>query len=538
MGFRLASKYVGVSCAAFLVIMLVFAFIHVVALRNNFFQEAVYEADSLGEMLQRNTYYLMLDDDRTTLQQIIDEAGEMQRIEKIRVFGRAGIVKFSTDKAEIGATLTEQDEGCVFCHVSDASVLLDAPAEDRSRIFQDAAGKHHLSMIRGIYNEPNCFVAACHFHSEEEKKLGILEVVLSLETLTDQLAFYRRDIFIMTFVMLLIISICQYLFTRNFVAQPINNLLQHTKTLASGNLSARMEVGAKDEIGELGQEFNMMADNLAVAQQELCELALNLEKKVEDRTTEIKQMQNQLLQSAKLASMGQLVAGIAHEINNPLSGILIFASLAAKTPELPDQTKENLDVVISETSRCAKIVRDLLKFSRESIPEKRRESIFRILEQSLNLVSQQPMFHDIEIQVGLCQDMPEIYVDADQLQQVFFNLFVNAGQAMPKGGALKITTEFDEERDLAEIKISDTGSGIPEESLDKIFDPFFSTKAKDGVGLGLSITYGIIKNHGGEIKAQNRPEGGAEFVIRLPVSGKWEEAIELVEDGPFTGDVS
>jgi len=535
MRLKLSSKFVGISCAAFLGIMLVFAFIHVEALRESFLEESIYEADTLGEMLLRNTYYLMLDDDRTTLQKIIDEAGEMERIEKIRLFGREGIVKFSTDRDEIGTALTDKDEGCNFCHVSDASVLLDAPPEKRSRTFRDGNGKEVLSMTRGIYNEPNCFLAACHFHSKDEKKLGILEVELSLEKMSSQLAFYRQDVFVMTFILLLILSILQYLFTKKLVSRPINKLLFHTRCLASGDLSTRIETGARDEIGELGQEFNKMAGNLAVAQNELCDLALNLELKVEDRTAEIKQMQNQLLQSAKLASMGQLVAGIAHEINNPLSGILMFSSLVAKSPNLSDQAQENIGVVISETKRCAKIVGDLLKFSRESIPEKRKESIYRILEQSLNLVAQQPMFHNVEIQVGFCQDLPDIYADPDQLQQVFFNLFINAAQAMPKGGALKISTSVEKERNFAVIKVADTGSGIPEDNLDKIFDPFFSTKAKAGVGLGLSISYGIIKNHGGEVVAQNRPEGGAEFTIWLPVAGS-HPAISLEEGGSFPVD--
>lgn len=519
MRLRLSSKYVGISCAAFLLIMLGFAFIHVETLRQSFFDESIYEADTLGEMLQRNTYYLMLDDDRLTLQKIIDEAGEMERIEKIRLFGREGIVKFSTDRAEIGTALTDKDEGCVFCHVSDASVLLDTPPEKRSRIFHDADGHEYLSMTRGIYNEPNCFLATCHFHSADEKKLGILEVVLSLEKMSSQLSVYQQDVFAMTFILLLLLSLCQYLFTKKFVARPINNLLLHTRCLASGNLSARIDTGTGDEIGELGQEFNKMASNLANAQNELCDLALNLELKVEERTAEIKQMQNQLLQSAKLASMGELVAGIAHEINNPLSGILMFSSLVAKNPDMTHQAQENIGVVISETKRCAKIVGDLLKFSRESIPEKRKESIFRILEQSLNLVAQQPMFHNIEIQVGFCKDLPDIFADPDQLQQVFFNLFINAAQAMPGGGALRISTAVEKERDFAVIKVADTGCGIPEANLDKIFDPFFSTKLKAGVGLGLSITYGIIKNHGGEIAVQNRPEGGAEFTIWLPIAG-------------------
>ncbi len=518
MRIKLSTKFVGLSCTTFLIIMLCFAFLHVVALKESFTEESIYEADTLSEMMLRNTYYLMLDDDRETLQKIIDEAGEMERIEKVRLFGKEGIVKFSTDAAEIGSVMGQKgDEGCAFCHLSDTSVLVDTPAERRSRIWTDAKGTELLSMTRGIYNEPNCFTAACHFHTEEEKKLGILEVVVSLEKMSAQVGFYRNDIFALTFIILILLSVVQYLFTRRLVSKPINNLLYHTQCLAGGDLATRIEAGANDELGELNKEFNMMAGSLANAQQELRSLASSLEGKVEERTAEIRQMQSQLVQSAKLASMGQLVAGIAHEINNPLSGILMFSALVSRAPGLSDQDQQNVEVIVAETKRCAKIVRGLLEFSRESIPEKHRISLLQVLEQSLNLVSQQSLFQDIDVQVDFCPDLPEICADPDQLQQVFFNLFINAAQAMPTGGALKIRTLVPAARDHVRVEVIDSGQGIPREHLDKIFDPFFSTKAKDGCGLGLSITYGIIANHGGEITVDSTPGKGAQFIIRLPI---------------------
>ncbi len=527
MRFKLSTKYVGLSCTTFLIIMVCFALLHVLALKKSFTEESIYEADSLSEMLLRNTYYQMLYDDRETLQRIIAEAGRMERIKKVRLFGKEGIVKFSTDPAEIETALSDKDERCVFCHVGAADVLVDAPVERRSRIYTGENGDQLLSMTRGIYNEPNCFTSACHFHTEEENKLGILEVVVSLEKMNEQVAFYQSDIFTLTFIILILLSVVQYLFTRKLVGIPINNLLHHTKCLASGDLSARIESDSGDEIGELNHEFNQMASNLSDAQQELQTLASSLEVKVEERTAEIKEMQSQLVQSAKLVSMGQLVAGIAHEINNPLGGILMFSSLVAKSKALNAQEKENVEVIIAETKRCAKIVRGLLDFSRESIPEKRLVSILEVLEHSLNLVSQQSLFQDIEVQVDFCPDLPQIYADPDQLQQVFFNLFINAAQAMPAGGALKIHTAVSAEKKAILIDVIDTGQGIPQEIQDKIFDPFFSTKAKQGFGLGLSISYGIISNHDGEITVHSEPGKGTRFTIWLPAN---QTANELAAD--------
>ncbi len=516
MRFKLSTKYVVLSCMTFLIIMFCFALLHVLALKRSFTEESIHEADSLSEMLLRNTYYQMLYDDRETLQRIITEAGRMERIRKVRLFGKEGIVKFSTDPDEIETALSNKDERCVFCHVSSADVLVDAPVERRSRIYADESGNQLLSMTRGIYNEPNCYTSNCHVHNENEQKLGILEVVVSLEKMNEQVAFYQKDIFTLTFIVLILLSVVQYLFTRKLVGVPINKLLRHTRRLGGGDLSARIDSGANDEIGELNDEFNQMASNLSEAQKELRTLASSLEVKVEERTAEIKEMQSQLVQSAKLVSMGQLVAGIAHEINNPLGGILMFSSLVAKSKGLDAQEKENVEVIITETKRCAKIVRGLLDFSRESIPEKRLVSILQVLEHSLNLVSQQSLFQDIEVQVDFCPDLPQIYADPDQLQQVFFNLFINAAQAMPDGGALRIHTAVSSDKKYVVIDVIDTGQGIPQEIQDKIFDPFFSTKAKQGFGLGLSITYGIICNHDGEISVHSEPGKGTRFVISLP----------------------
>ena len=517
MRIRLAIRYTAISSIVLLVVMSISAILHIEKVQKVFSEKAMQEADVLSEMILRDSHHLMLADNNEQLQLMIEEIGRTPRVVRARILGKAGVVSFSMNKHEIGTALSETDESCSFCHLEGSKALVDVPIEKRTRIFFDDTGNQYLSITRGIYNEPTCYTADCHAHSPEEKKIGVLDMVISQDQMADLAHNHHTDVIISTTVMLVILSLCHYLLTRKYICDPIQEMLEQTQALSKGDLSARVNNTSTDELGELGRSFNNMADNLAQAQIELQDWGNTLELKVEQRTAEMSDMQSQLLRSAKLASMGELVAGVAHEINNPLTGILMFASLSSKTPDLPQQVKDNLDLIVSETGRCAKIVRGLLEFARESFPEKKRDSINRIIEHTLTLVSQQIILQDVDIQCHCGDSLPDIEVDADQLQQVFFNMFINAGQAMPNGGTLIISTEWIDKDKEIKIVVEDTGTGISQENLDKVFDPFFSTKAQKGFGLGLSVSYGIIENHGGRVDVKSREGEGTRFSIYFSV---------------------
>jgi two-component system, NtrC family, sensor kinase len=267
-----------------------------------------------------------------------------------------------------------------------------------------------------------------------------------------------------------------------------------------------------------------MTESLRSARNELEEWGKNLEAKVEERTREIKQIQNQLIRSEKLVSLGKLVAGITHEINNPLTGIMMFATLTGQNPKLDPALKSDIDVILAEAQRCAKIVKGLLDFSRESIPQKKSASLNNVMDNTLELVCRQSNFQNIDIVKDYKPDMPLFPIDSNQIQQVFLNMLLNAGQAMPKCGSIFITT-YTEADDYACIKITDTGEGIAEENIGKIFDPFFSTKSDRGTGLGLSVSYGIIERHGGKIEVQSKVNEGTTFIIKLPLSLQGQEPL-------------
>ncbi|HDZ91402.1 MAG TPA: two-component sensor histidine kinase, partial [Deltaproteobacteria bacterium] len=223
-------------------------------------------------------------------------------------------------------------------------------------------------------------------------------------------------------------------------------------------------------------------------------------------------------QSEKIASVGRMAAGVAHEINNPLAGALIYAELLKE--ELKDEPRyqEDIHEIINQTLRCKRIVAELLEFSRQSIGRTSSFSLEYLVNQCLNLLINQALFHNIRVITEIEPDIPDMVGDMGQLQQVFTNLFINAAHAMEEKGTLKVEAGFQEETSRFVIKVSDTGPGIPEELRSKIFDIFFTTKpVGKGTGLGLSITQNIIQLHGGTISFECPPSGGTTFTIELPL---------------------
>lgn len=520
MRIKLAIRYTAISSLILMIVMTANAILHIDRVEDDFVKQALVDSDALADILLRDNYHLMLHDDREQLQLMINEVAEAPRIERVRILGKEGIVSFSNFESEIGTALDQANASCVFCHPQDAKARVEVPINKRGRVFTGDEGRQYLSITRGIYNEPNCFTAACHAHKPDEKKIGVLDMVVSLAGMSDMAHAHHVDVLISTAILLVILSIGHYLLTQRYICQPIQGLLKQTQDLSEGDLSARFDNPPPDELGDLGRAFNAMAENLAQAQGELKDWGATMEHKVVERTHEVEEMQGQLVRSAKLASMGEMVAGIAHEINNPLTGIMMFASLSAKQKDLPVQVQDNLNMIVSESGRCSKIVRGLLQFARASIPEKKRTSINQIIVQSLELVAHQTIFQDVDVCYEPAENLPEIEVDIDQLQQVFFNMFINAGQAMPEGGQLTILTQVLEQEGMLEIVVQDSGSGIEAADLDRIFDPFFSTKAQQGTGLGLSVSYGIIRNHGGTVDVDSREGEGTRFSIRLPLESQ------------------
>ncbi|MGA2624278.1 MAG: cache domain-containing protein [Bacteroidota bacterium] len=300
------------------------------------------------------------------------------------------------------------------------------------------------------------------------------------------------------------------------ISRPLKKLEETANKIADGEYRHDFTVHAPSEIEHLASSLSKMAKDLEAEKRELEEWGSTLEKKVEQRTEEIKKIHSQMFRSEKLASLGKLAAGVAHEINNPLTGILTNSSLLLEDLAADDPRREDVEVMVKETIRCREIVKRLLDFAKQSKPQKKLTDINSLIENIVLLVRNQTSFRNIRIDKDLTADIPGIQADADQVQQVFINIVLNAAEAMTKGGMLTITSRLSRSKDFIEIIFKDNGPGIPESVKEKIFDPFFTTK-EHGTGLGLSISYGIIEQHGGTISVESTPGEGSVFTIELPI---------------------
>ncbi len=301
------------------------------------------------------------------------------------------------------------------------------------------------------------------------------------------------------------------------MTRPLQRMVEATQEIAKGELSHKVQVTSHDEIGALACSFNQMTDRLREANEKLLGWGKTLEKKVEERTEELRAIQSHLIQSEKLASIGKLAAGIAHEINNPLGAVLIYSHLILEDTPPGQPYHENLKKIVRETTRCKDIVTGLLDFARPKEPQRQPTDIHELLDRCLAFTGQQALFQNIKVEKAFSPDVPRIVADAGQLQQVFMNIIFNAAEAMDGAGTLTLRTSYDPARDEIAVAIADTGHGIKAEDKGRLFEPFFTTKdVGKGTGLGLAISYGIVQKHQGTIDVQSEAGRGAIFTIRLP----------------------
>jgi two-component system NtrC family sensor kinase len=350
------------------------------------------------------------------------------------------------------------------------------------------------------------------------KVIGMLSVGLLENTYTDIrnrviLSFFG----LATLGFLLILGITYYMISN--ITRPIGEMVSATNNIIAGRFDQEVRSNSPGEIALLAESFNAMLKSLRQMRGDLEEWGRTLEEKVRQRTEELVAMQARVAQSERLASLGMLAAGVAHEVNNPLGGILALTGLTVEDMRPDDANRENLLEVIRQTERCRDIVRGLLEFSRQSKGNTEPVNLNKLLQDTLSLVGKQASFFNINVVSQLDPELPAVVADRSQFQQVFINILLNAVQAMDERGTITILTRYNAADNRVAVAISDTGRGIPPEQIDLIFDPFFTTKeSSHGTGLGLSIAYGIVTTHGGSISVQSEVEKGTTFTIRMPAT--------------------
>ena len=539
--FNLSTKLLVCLIGSMVVIFGLIGVLSVRMHRQHLMEAVIMTADGTSDVIRRSTRYSMLKNEREAVYQIINTIAHEPGMIKIRIFNKEGKITFSTDALEINSFVNKQAEACYGCH-SRAQPLSKLSSPDRSRDYYTPDKKHVLGLIRPIENEPACASANCHAHPEGKEILGVLDVVMSLDKVDANIAERgRKMLWQLLGAMVAISGIC-IIFILFMVHRPVKKILLGTHRVARGDLDFSINIDSNDEIGELGNSFNQMTQEIKKARAEITSWAQTLEKRVEERTEQLRHAHAQILQAEKMASVGKLAAIVAHEINNPLAGIRTYARLLLKKlaknelpAELSQDSQNFLGIIESESARCGEIVKNLLQFSRPSKLELCRNNINTLLRQAIRLVQHQIDLLNAEARLLLADDLPEITCDGQKVQQALVALFINACEAMPQeGGVLEVQTYLRTERQGVEITVSDNGVGMDEETCSHIFEPFFTTKEEEeqgmGLGLGLSVVLGIINLHQGQISVQSQKGRGTTFTIFLPKSPSKTDLIEESEE--------
>lgn len=501
----------------------VFSYIFITHQDKQLMAEVYRGADIFSDTVTRGTRYDMLKNDREDMHRMIEDIGKQPGVEMVRIFNKQGNIMFSSNKKEINHRVDKKAQACHTCHAGQKPRERLSPIE-RNRILQ---GKDHrtLAVITPIYNEPDCYNASCHAHPEEQTILGVLDIGMSLKDVDNKLQRNRTIFIIFALAAVLCLSSLLVLFIYSLVINRLKQLIHAAKKSAAGDLDVFLPVKAKDEIGFIALFFNSIIYDLKEANDEIQAWNIGLEKKLKEHIEKLNKTREQLIQSEKMASLGVLASSVAHEINNPMQGILTYIKLMQKIikSEEIDQKrisdfKNYLQLMGNEIERCGDMVKNLLVFSKQTKLRIREANINTIIKNSLPLVENKIKLQNVRVDLDLQEDIPGIYCDTRQVQQTIIALLINAVEAMPTGGDIRITTRNLKNKHV-EIAIADTGEGIAREKLKNIFDPFFTTKENaKSTGLGLFVAYGIIREHKGTIEVESEVGKGTVFHIKLPVT--------------------
>jgi two-component system NtrC family sensor kinase len=532
----ISAKLIALLLGAMLIIFGTVGYLNIRLHRKHLEAATLNAAERISDTIKRSTSYHMLRNDRESIYQIIRTTGAEPGIVRVRILDKDGRISYSSDPSEINTFVDKKAEACYGCHAK-AQPLVRLNRPDRFRIYRPN-GYRVLGVIDPIENQPSCYNAECHYHPASQQILGVLDTNLSLERADADVAQGTRLLALYMIVALIGVAVLVWLFIWRFVHDPIKALKGGTEQLTRGELGAQIDFRSNDEFGDLADSFNQMSLQLRAANEEITAWARTLEARVDQKTAELGRAHEKMLQVEKMASIGKLAAVVAHEVNNPLSGILTYAKLIRKwigkgqlSENQRNETLECLDLIAGESRRCGDLVKNLLTFSRTGPINLVWANLNHTVERCIRLTQHKLEMASIMLNLDLDPDMPDVHCDPAQIEQVLLALIMNAIDAMPRGGNLWLRSRSLPHSDQVELQIRDDGTGIAPEVLSRLFEPFTTTKEiGKGVGLGLAISHSIVERHNGQIVVESELGRGTSFHIFLPLDANAAPSIAATND--------
>ncbi|MBL7996757.1 HAMP domain-containing protein [bacterium] len=493
-------------------------------LKSDLLQAYSQHAYNLSDVIKKSTRYAMLLNRSEDVNQIINTIGQEKNVVHIRIYNSTGTIMFSTASTETKHAVDVNAEACVICHTK-SGVLASVSIQDRIRTYTSQDGKRLMGLINPIENEADCYNSACHAHSAEKEILGVLDVVISVDNIEKIIRSNIANIASKAFIVTFTISFFCGLFVTVMLSRPMDKINKGIQEIGKGNLDYKISLNSKDEFGQLAHKFNEMSDKLHAAHEEIKNWSDTLNTRVNQKTEEMKNLYEQMVQIEKLASLGRLSATVAHELNNPLEGILTYSKLITRQLMKVQKNNEHekvlkyLSMISDESARCGTIVNDLLIFSHRDEEVFFRTDVHEILRKSMKLIRHHLQIHNIKAVENYNASDSTILCNPQKIQQALLAILMNAVEAMNAGGKLIIDTATEGQE--IQISIGDTGLGIDPKDLPHIFEPFYTTKSRGkGTGLGLAVVHGIINHHNGSVVVESTTADGTVFKITLPLPKK------------------
>ncbi|MBI5538512.1 MAG: HAMP domain-containing protein [Bacteroidia bacterium] len=501
------------------------------SVNEEYMKSLIHQRGANAALLVRSAlYHSMLENNRNALQSNLDIINRMSGIDEVNLYDSKENLAYSSFTANM---VGHSNPNCLDCHQSIKSVLPEKDnyykvieIKSECEMNQNDNNHRHLLINSPILNEKSCYTSSCHAHKQNEKVLGSLVIKIPLEDLDNTLEKSSKDFYLLATLTTILLLIFLIFFTRKRIKKPLNALIKASDAVSKGDRNTRLEINPSqlDDMRMVSVAFNDMLDSLQEANNELQNWSQQLEYKVRMKSEELGQAQNELINVEKIASLGKLSLSVAHEINNPLSGILIYTKLVQKqllNQEFESGKKESvlkhLKMIETETKRCGDIVKGLLDFSRKDQDFFEDKSLHQLLQDTYDLMSHSMKIAKIGFFIDFSATTDTVYCSPNQIKQACIAVLVNASEAVSENGEIVIRTR-NSDKDIITVDFIDNGSGISAEDIPHIFDPFFSSKHNArGTGLGLAIVHGIVQSHEGKISVKSELGKGTTISITFPL---------------------